>query len=305
MNDDFGPVGRTGDRPPQRVGIVAKARLAEAAGVIAELAGWLESRHVRPVFDTETAQLVGLPPDRPTCTRDDLPTQCDMVVVLGGDGTLIGMAGRVANAGVDIPILGVNFGSLGFLTEITLPELLPSLESVLAGTARIESRLMIRATTLRADAVHSERLALNDVVITKGTLSRIIDLAVAIGDQPVMRVRADGLIIATPTGSTAYNLAAGGPIVHPAVDALLLTPIAPHMLTNRPIVVPASSEIRVQPAGASQDELFVTLDGQSGHPLLATDVVVVQRAGRSVRLIRAPARTYFDVLREKLKWSER
>ena len=289
-----------------RAGIVAKTRLTEAAGVIAELAGWLEARDVRPVFDTETAALVGLPRNRRTWNRDDLPAHCDLVVVLGGDGTLIGMAGRVANAGVDIPILGVNFGSLGFLTEITLPELFPSLESVLAGTAQIEPRLMLRARTLRDDALLSDRLALNDVVITRGAMSRIIDLAVAIGDQPVMRVRADGLIIATPTGSTAYNLAAGGPIVHPAVDALLLTPIAPHMLTNRPIVVPAAAEIRVQQAvGASNDELFVTLDGQSGHDVQPGDTIVVRRAERHVRLVRATTRTYFDVLREKLKWSER
>ena len=289
-----------------RVGIVAKARLAEAAGVVAELAGWLEARGVRPVFDTETAVLVGLPLDRPTWTRDDLPNACDLVVVLGGDGTLIGMAGRVANAAVDIPILGVNFGSLGFLTEITLPELLPSLDSVLAGTAQIESRLMLSSQTLRGGAIFQDRLALNDVVITKGALSRIIDLSVAIGGQPVMRVRADGLIVATPTGSTAYNLAAGGPIVHPAVDAVLLTPIAPHMLTNRPIVVPAGSEIRIRPAeGASNDELFVTLDGQTGHAMQSDDIIVVRRAARAVRLVRAATRTYFDVLREKLKWSER
>jgi NAD+ kinase len=289
-----------------RAGIVAKTRLAEAAGVVAELAGWLEARDLGPVFDDETAALVGLPPDRPTCSRDDLPHHCDLVIVLGGDGTLIGMAGRVANAGADIPILGVNFGSLGFLTEITLPELYPSLEAVLDGTAQIEARLMLRAQTMRDGAVFSDRLALNDVVITKGAMSRIIDLSVAIGEQPVMRVRADGLIIGSPTGSTAYNLAAGGPIVHPAVDAFLLTPIAPHMLTNRPIVVPASSEIRIRPAaGASNDEIFVTIDGQSGHDLQADDVVVVQRAERCVRLVRALTRTYFDVLREKLKWSER
>src|SRR5688572_25429880 len=223
-----------------RAGIVAKARLAQAAGLIAELAGWLEARGVQPVFDSETAALVGLPRERPITTRDDLPGQCDLVVVLGGDGTLIGMAGRAAAAGVDIPILGVNFGSLGFLTEITLPELYPSLEAVLDGTAQIEPRMMLRSRTMRGGAVFADRLALNDIVITKGALSRIIDLAVSIGGQPAMRVRADGLIVASPTGSTAYNLAAGGPIVHPAVDAILLTPIAPHMLTNRPIVVPAA-----------------------------------------------------------------
>ena len=289
-----------------RVGIVAKTRLAEAAGVIAELAGWLDARHVRAVFDTETAALVGLPRDRPTYSRDHLPLHCDVLVLLGGDGTLIGMAGRIAAAGVDIPILGVNFGSLGFLTEITLPELYASLESVLDGTARIEPRMMLRSRTLRAGAVFADRLALNDIVITKGALSRIIDLEVEIGEQPAMRVRADGLIVASPTGSTAYNLAAGGPIVHPAVDAILLTPIAPHMLTNRPIVVPASSDIRVQPAAdTSNDELFVTFDGQSGHPLEPDDAIVIERAAQPVQLVRASTRTYFDVLRQKLKWSER
>jgi NAD+ kinase len=289
-----------------RVGIVAKARLAEAAEVVSGLACWLEARGVRPVFDHETAALAGVSADDATTSRDELPRRCDLIVVLGGDGTLIGMAGRVANAGVDIPIVGVNFGSLGFLTEITLPELYPSLEAVLAGTARIEERLMLRSRTLRGGHEFTDRLALNDVVITKGTLSRIIDLAVTIGDVSAMRLRADGLIIASPTGSTAYNLAAGGPIVHPGVNAILLTPIAPHMLTNRPIVVAASDEIRVQPApGASNDELFVTFDGQSGHPMQPDDVVVIRRAERTAKLVRATTRTYFDVLREKLKWSER
>jgi NAD+ kinase len=289
-----------------RAGIVAKARLAEAATVVSELVRWLEARGVQPVLDFDTAALAGLHPPRSTTAREDLPRACDLIVVLGGDGTLIGTAGLVANAGVDIPIVGVNFGSLGFLTEITLPELYDSLESVLAGTARIEERLMLRSRTLRDGEEYTDRLALNDVVITKSALSRIIDLAVTIGSAPVMRVRADGLIVASPTGSTAYNLAAGGPIVHPGVDAILLTPIAPHMLTNRPIVVPASDEIRVQPAPeSSNDELFVTFDGQSGHPLLAGDVVVIRRAPRTAKLVRAATRTYFDVLRQKLKWSER
>jgi NAD+ kinase len=165
---------------------------------------------------------------------------------------------------------------------------------------------MLRSRTLRGGGVFAERLALNDVVITKGALSRIIDLAVSIGDQAAMHVRADGLIIASPTGSTAYNLAAGGPILHPEVDALLLTPIAPHMLTNRPIVIPASSEVRVQPAmNGSNEEVFVTFDGQSGHALQSDDVIAVTRANHPLRLVRASTRTYFDVLRQKLKWSER
>lgn len=292
--------------PITRVGLVAKSGLDAAAGALAELAGWLEARGVRAVFETETAALAGLPPDRPTVDRDTLPRECDLVVVLGGDGTLIGMAGRIADAAVDVPILGVNFGGLGFLTEITLPELYPSLESVLAGSAQIEERIMLRSRTWRDGVVFADRLALNDVVITKGALSRIIDLSVDIGEHPVMRVRADGLIIASPTGSTAYNLAAGGPILHPEVDALLLTPIAPHMLTNRPVVIPASSEVRVQPImNGSNEEVFVTFDGQSGHPLQANDEIRITRAEQTMRLIRASTRTYFDVLRQKLKWSER
>jgi NAD+ kinase len=292
--------------PITRVGLVAKSGLDAAAGVLAELAGWLEARDIEPVFETDTAALAGLPSERPTVDRDELPNACDLMVVLGGDGTLIGTADRIAQAGADVPIVGVNFGSLGFLTEITLPELYPSLESVLAGTAQIEERMMLRSRTLRAGAIFADRLALNDVVITKGALSRIIDLAVEIGDQPVMRVRADGLIIASPTGSTAYNLAAGGPILHPEVDALLLTPIAPHMLTNRPIVIPGSSEVRVRPAlNGSNDEVFVTFDGQSGHALQSDDEISVCRAERPLRLVRASTRTYFDVLRQKLKWSER
>ena len=292
--------------PITRVGLVAKRGLDAAAGALAELAGWLEARDVHAVFETETAVFAGLPPGRRTVSRDDLPRTCDLIVVLGGDGTLIGMADRIAEAGADVAVLGVNFGSLGFLTEITLPELYPSLESVLAGTAQIEERMMLRSRTLRDGAVHADRLALNDVVITKGALSRIIDLEVEIGGRPVMRVRADGLIVGSPTGSTAYNLAAGGPILHPEVDALLLTPIAPHMLTNRPVVVPASSEIRVRPAvNGSNEEMFVTIDGQSGHALQSTDEVCITRAERPLKLIRASTRTYFDVLRQKLKWSER
>ncbi len=287
-----------------RIGLVAKTRLGGAAGVLAELADWLEARGVTPVFETETAALTGRAASRHTISKDDLPLHCDLVVVLGGDGTLIGMAGRIAQAQRDIPILGVNFGSLGFLTEITLPELYASLESALKGTAQIEERMMLRSRTLRNGRVHTDRLALNDVVITKGALSRIIDLSVEIGDQPAMRVRADGLIVASPTGSTAYNLAAGGPILHPAVDALLVTPIAPHMLTNRPIVIPGSSTVRVRPAMDGHDEVFVTIDGQFGHPLQADDVIVIVRAERPFRLIRSATRTYFEVLREKLKWSQ-
>jgi NAD+ kinase len=287
-----------------RVGLVAKQRVEAAASVLAELAAWLDARGIEVVFETETAQLAAVAA-RTTVAKGDLPRACDLIVLLGGDGTLIGMARRIARAAVDVPIAGVNFGSLGFLTEITLDELYPSLEAVLAGTAEIEERMMLHAQTLRRGRVHGDELVLNDVVITRAALSRIIELAVSVGDQPVMRVRADGLIVATPTGSTAYNLAAGGPIVHPVVDAVILTPIAPHMLTNRPLVVPGASEITVAPDMNGTDEVFVTFDGQSGHALQAGDVVSIKRAPRPLRLVRSSSRSYFDVLRQKLKWGER
>jgi NAD+ kinase len=284
-----------------RVGLIAKRGLEAAAGVLAELAGWLEARGAQPVFETETAALAAVPPGRPTVSRDELPGACDVLVVLGGDGTLIGMAGRIGRTGSDVPILGVNFGSLGFLTEITLPELFDALEATLEGRAAIEPRAMLAARTMRNDSIFADHIVLNDIVITKGAMSRIIEISVTVGDAPVTRVRADGLIIASPTGSTAYNLAAGGPIVHPAVDAMLLTPIAPHTLTNRPVVIPASSEVHLRPI-MEGNEVFVTFDGQSGFPLQPGDLVSVRRAPRPLRIIKSAERTYFDLLREKLKW---
>ena len=285
-----------------RVGLTAKRGLTAASGVIAELAGWLEARDVRTVFEEETARLAGVPPDRPTVSRDDLPRECDLIVVLGGDGTLIGMASRIAAAGVDVPILGVNYGSLGFLTEITLPELYDALEATLEGRAVIEPRAMLTSRTVRQHAVYADHTVLNDIVITKGALSRIIEISVTVGEAPVTRFRADGLIIASPTGSTAYNLAAGGPIVHPAVDAMVLTPIAPHTLTNRPVVIPGSSQVHVRPIMDAQDEVFVTFDGQRGFELHANDMITVRQAPRPVRMVKSSRRSYFDLLREKLKW---
>ena len=288
-----------------RVGLVAKQRVEAAASVLLELAAWLEARRIVPVFERETALLAGAASAANITSKEELPKHCDLIVLLGGDGTLIGMARRIARADVDVPIAGVNFGSLGFLTEITLDDLYPSLEAVLQGTAPVEDRMMLEARTLRGGAVFADELVLNDVVITKAALSRIIELSVRIGTDEVMRVRADGLIVATPTGSTAYNLAAGGPIVQPVVDAVLLTPIAPHMLTNRPLVVAGTSAITVAPEMNGNDEVFVTFDGQSGHALAQGDRVTIERARRPLRLVRSAHRSYFDVLRQKLKWGAR
>jgi NAD+ kinase len=291
--------------PPMNVGIVAKSHLREAMPHLAEIESWLEARGVEPVFETATAALMPPNPNRRLADKGELVTRVDLVVVLGGDGTLLSVAGCIASADVDVPILGVNFGSLGFLTEATLPELYPSLEAALDGRARVEERMMLRARTLRGGRALPDQLALNDVVITKAARARMTDLSVSLDDEFVTRVKADGLIVATPTGSTAYNLAAGGPIVQPAIDALVLTPIAPHMLTNRPIVIPSTSLIRVQPQMTERDELYVTFDGQTGYQLCAGDEVQIRCADRRVRLLRPSSRSYFDVLRQKLKWNER
>ena len=292
-------------QPPGTVGIVAKTRLQEAAPVVAETADWLAARGVAVVLETDTARLAQRR-GAPTCVRDDLPAAADLIVVLGGDGTLLDIAGRVAQAGADTPILAVNFGSLGFLTEVTLPELYTALESVLGGGARIDERRMLKAQVVRGGRAVVERVVLNDVVLTKAALSNIIDFSVTCGGQFVMRSRADGLIIASPTGSTAYNLAAGGPIVHPRVDAVLITPLAPHTLTNRPIVIPATPAVGVTPAlGGPHQAASASFDGQFGMELEAGDSVTVERAPRPLRVVRAESRNYFAVLREKLKWSER
>jgi len=296
------PAGRTSGT---RVGIVAKSHLRAATTHLVDIAGWLHTRGVQAVFETETAQLMPASADRAVAGKSALASGVDMVLVLGGDGTLLSMADCIGDASSGIPILGVNFGSLGFLTEITLPELYPSLEAALDGRAHIESRMMLRSTTVRDGRTLAQLIALNDAVITKTAPSRMIDLSVSVGDEFVTRVKADGLIIATPTGSTAYNLAAGGPIVHPNVDALILTPIAPHTLTNRPVVIPATSAVRVQPNMDERDEVFVTFDGQAGFRLQAGDEITIRRAETPLRLIRPSTRSYFEVLRTKLKWGER
>src|SRR5437899_7253449 len=288
-----------------RVGIVAKSHLREAAPHLVEVAAWLEARGIVAVFETATAALMPPAANRRVADRRALVDAVDMVLVLGGDGTLLGMADRIGEARSPIPILGVNFGSLGFLTEVTLPELYPTLEAAVGGRAHVEERLMLCATTIRTNAPVAEHIVLNDVVVTKGAHSRMIDLSVSIGDEFVTRVKADGLIVATPTGSTAYNLASGGPIVQPDVDALVVTPIAPHTLTNRPIVIPAPSAVRIHPQMDDHDEVFATFDGQAGLQLRAGDELRVCRAEQKLRLIRPSTRSYFDVLRRQLKRRER
>ncbi len=288
------------------VGLVAKRGLAAAAPHLIRVIDWLAGRQLPAVVDSDTAALIGAVAGVRVVGRDDLPALVDLVVVLGGDGTLLGMADRVGSTGRHTPILGVNFGRLGFLTEVTLPEMLAALAAAVDGTAPIQERAMLHARALSGGTVYADHVVLNDVVITKGAISRLIYLAVSVDDLFVTNVKADGLIIASPTGSTAYNLAAGGPIVHPGVDALLITPIAPHTLGNRPIVIPGGSTISVRAAAdAGKDEMFVTFDGQTGFPFGLDDQVVVSRADRRLRLVGSPTRGYYDTLRQKLHWGDR
>ena len=302
------PVTRT---PIRRAGLVARPNLAAARPTILELVSWLDARDVTPILETGTAALAGIE-GRDTASADDIASRVDLVIALGGDGTLLAAANRIAAAGLDVPIVGINFGSLGFLTEVTLAELYDAMTSVLDGTASIDSRMMLRAA-IGSDAAGPslDRLALNDIVITRGSLSRMIDLEVRINPgradaHPfdfVTRVKADGLILATPTGSTAYNLSAGGPIVEPTVDAFVMTPIAPHTLTNRPVVLSGSTEVRITPLfEGAQTEVYVTFDGQSGRELQRGEEIVIGRAERHLNLVRASGRSYYDVLQQKLKW---
>jgi NAD+ kinase len=289
----------------RRIGIVAKRGLVAAAPHLTGLTRWLEERGIEVRMDPETAEIAATP-GIVTATRADLPREVDLLLVLGGDGTLLGMAGAVGAAGVHIPILGVNFGRLGFLTEVTLSELFPTLEVVIAGRAHVHERRMLHAETIAGDVVQDEQLVLNDVVVTRGAISRVVDLSVTVDGGFVTRVKGDGIILASPTGSTAYNLAANGPIIHPEVDAIILTPIAPHTLANRPIVIPGSSTIEITPLDdGRQPEVFATFDGRSGRQVAPGDIVRVTRAPAPVRLVSSATRSYFDTLREKLGWGER
>jgi len=284
------------------IGILVRPDLGRAGPAVRDLVGWLQQRGLGVCLEERTAEMVEMT-SRVTChvgSGREVAATADALVVMGGDGTFLAASHLVERP---IPVLGVNFGSLGFLTEITMAELYPTLEAVLAGDYRYEERRMLRARVQQRDSADTTGDVLNDVVVTKAALSRIIELDVTVDGLFVSAFRADGLIVSSPTGSTAYNLAAGGPIVHPVLDAVVLTPICPHMLTNRPLVVSDRSTIEVRLRAAREGEVHLTLDGQRGFPLRGGDVVTVTRSPRSIRLVKAP-RDYFEVLRTKLKWGE-
>ena len=286
-------------RIAKTVGLFSKPNISRAHEIVPALYEWLRARGIEVRFDEQTGIYLNLPG---AMERDVVPEGCDLVIVLGGDGTLL--AAARALAGRDTPVFPVNLGHLGFLTAITLDELYPELERALNGQYRVAGRRMLHCELHRGSQMIGQYEALNDVVLTKASLARMIEVETRVDQHFVCTYRADGLIISTPTGSTAYSLSAGGPIVFPSVAALIITPICPHMLTNRPVLVPDDSVIQII-SRAESDTAYLTIDGQVGEPLERGDRVVCQRSSKCVYLIRPPRMMFFDVLREKLSWGER
>jgi len=285
-----------------RAGLIARPKLPQALAALAEAARWLADHGCTPVLELESAREAGLDRQWTTSLRGQLAASVDVVLTFGGDGTLLDAAGLVMHSDSDAPLLGINLGRLGFLTEVDRSELTTALEHLLAGRTRIETRTMLEGRIEREGKTTSDRLALNDIVMTRSALSRMIEADVDVDGQFVCHVKADGVIVSTATGSTAYNLSVGGPIVHPSVASVVLTPIAPHTLTLRPLVLPATTEITLRPVIDDQTEVIATFDGQFGVPLGEGDVVRITQAPRLLKLLRVSSRTYFEMLREKLKW---
>ena len=281
------------------VGILSKPNVESAPEILAKLIAWLDARGIAVHLDLVSANYLKR---QDGIDRDDVPDGAQLIIVLGGDGTLLSAA-RAIN-GRQIPLFAVNLGSLGFLTAITVDQLFPELERLLRGEHRIGLRRMLHCEVFRDEVHVASYEALNDVVFTKMAIARVIDLDVYWDKHFVCKYKADGLIISTPTGSTAYSLAAGGPIILPQVAALAITPICPHMLTNRPVIVPDSGEITVW-ARSADEEIYLTVDGQVGQPLMRGDRVVCRSSEHTLQLVRPPKMLFFDVLRQKLKWGER
>ena len=282
-----------------RVGIVVKPNKPETISLAKELIGWLGQRNIRVYLDASVAPTIN---HSLSCPREEMSQWVDLLIVLGGDGTLLSAVRYLQ--GERVPILGVNLGGLGFLTEITLEELYPVLERTLEGKIETEKRMKLSATVIRHGKKEGEYTVLNDVVISKTVLARIIHLRNSVNGVYVTTYRGDGVIISTPTGSTAYSLAAGGPIVHPSMDSVLITPICPHTLTNRPLLIPERATVEFT-LETEESDVRLTLDGQVSYALLPFDRVVITKAKSHVFFIKSPFKDYFEILRTKLKWGER
>jgi len=290
---------RGGRRRFRRVAVLAKPGTPEGQRIASELGAWLRERDVAVRFDELTAKALGR---RDGIRGDSIPAATDLVIVAGGDGTLLSAA-RLAGP-LGIPILGVNFGGLGFMTELQPEELYSALERVLRGNYEIEERETLRVRFRRGRKIISEHALLNDAVVTKTALARMLVIELRIDGELVATYTSDGLIIATPTGSTAYNLSAGGPILDPRMSAFVIAPICPHTMSYRPLVVPGSVRIEVTLRSLTE-EAYLTLDGQVGFPMRQLDAIAVDRHPRSVRLVRVAHRGFFEVLQRKLHWGDR
>ncbi len=270
----------------------------EAVELGRALASWLEARGYSVLLDRQSAAALGAARG---VSREEVAASADLLVVLGGDGTLLSVVRHLARRSV--PVMGVNLGGLGFLTSVTVEELYPVLESVLAGNFEVDRRMMLEATLGRERT--ESWTVLNEVVVAKAALARMIDVHTWIDGEFVCTYKADGLIVSTPTGSTAYSLSAGGPIVHPAVGVIVLSPICPHTLSNRPMVLADSSVVRVTVESPDAQEVLVSFDGQVSVPIHAGEEIEIRKAAGAVALVQCPGRSYFGVLRSKLRWGVR
>ena len=287
----------------KKIAIFAKVHDPRCLGIAEDLTEWLAGRGITASVEDHLSKRLRRPSAAESAESSEIARDADLVVVLGGDGTLIAAARLVGDR--EVPILGVNLGSLGFLTEITLDELYPSVERCLEGDFEVSERMMLLASVERQGEVVELHRVLNDVVINKGALARIIDMETAVSGRYLTTFKADGLIISTPTGSTGYSLSANGPILHPELECISITPICPHTLTNRPLVMAGDARISITLASSMDDAVFLTLDGQVGVKLVCGDVVQIRRAGQVTRLVQSRSKDYFEVLRTKLKWGER
>ena len=286
----------TGGEKAKKIGVFCKPKAPSATDILGRLIPWLRKQNYHIFLDTGTAAIIN---ETSSYEKREISQQADLLIVLGGDGTLLSVA-RAAHPH-NIPILAVNLGSLGFLAEISIEELYPTLENILAGKFEIENRMLLNACIWRNGEKVEDHNVLNDVVINKGAVARVINLQVLVNGQYMTSYRADGLIIATPTGSTAYSLSAGGPIIHPSMHTLVLSPICPFTLTNRSILIPDQSVIQVKLA-AEYDDVRVTLDGQEGYDMRAGDILEIKKTKTSLQLIRGPNKNYYQILRDKLHW---
>ncbi len=284
----------------EKIGIISKPKNPDIREIVPPLLKWLRERDIEVCIDRETGAIINT--SEPRLTRNEMPAKVDLLIVLGGDGTLLATA-RALNR-KPVPILAVNLGGLGFLTLITREELYPTLESVLKGEYRSERRVQIEGSLIRNDEVITTFLALNDAVLNKGAISRILDFELHVNGQFVSSYKSDGLIVSTPTGSTAYSLAAGGPITVPTVQAFVVTPICAHTLTHRPLVLPDTASIEIA-VTTHREAAYLTVDGQVGIATHSEDRVRLKKADSYVELIQSPNKDYFKILRQKLKWGER